>query len=254
MVFGKSGLWRGLSFVLERALLLVHTADDNAHRDPEVVLLLLAEKGEPGPGLQVVGLEPQCETWTDFVIEAATGHQRPAGADFRFSNTFRGSLAADTLMSVHKLAKWGPIFILAAGKIVAPKKVLLPRRRIECGSRRTKLTASRKWRRHGCRNLGSSEVLTAIDHKPQPTGRVQAKRSIPTRQPRPVSGVKKTGFGVRTAGKQFEARILDRRCGAGGSSWSWKPDGHGGGGWGRGLIGRGSWGWGLRWGLCPRNS
>src|SRR5258708_39278107 len=142
MVFGKSGLWRGLSFVLERALLLVHTADDNAHRDPEVVLLLLAEKGEPGPGLQVVGLEPQCETWTDFVIEAATGHQRPAGADFRFSNTFRGSLAADTLMSVHKLAKWGPIFILAAGKIRRRKNMCPLRPRLERRTRRTKTPPS----------------------------------------------------------------------------------------------------------------
>src|SRR5258708_12309949 len=147
MVFGKSGLWRGLSFVLERALLLVHTADDNAHRDPEVVLLLLAEKGEPGAGLQVVGLEPQCETRTDFVVEAATSHQRPAGTDFRFSNAFSGSLAAHTLMSEHKLAKRSPAFILAAGKLRAAKNVLLPRRRIEFGARRTKHTPNPKIRR-----------------------------------------------------------------------------------------------------------
>src|SRR5260221_2802015 len=148
MVFGKSGLWRGLSFVLERALLLVHTADDNAKRDPAVVLLLLAEKGEPGAGLQVVGLEPQCETRTDFVVEAATSHQRPAGTDFRFSNAFSGSFAADTLMSEHKLAKRSPAFILAAGKMRAQKKVLLPRRRLESGSPKTKPTASPKMRRH----------------------------------------------------------------------------------------------------------
>src|SRR5260221_10072715 len=146
MVFGKSGLWRGLSFVLERALLLVHTADDNAHRDPEVVLLLLAEKGEPGAGLQVVGLEPQCETRTDFVVEAATSHQRPAGTDFRFSNAFSGSFAADTLMSEHKLAKRSPAFILAAGKIRARKNIVLPRRRHEYDSPKTKITANRQRR------------------------------------------------------------------------------------------------------------
>src|SRR5258708_39242743 len=116
MVFGKSGLWRGLSFVLERALLLMHTADDNAHRDPEVVLLLLAEKGEPGAGLQVVGLEPECETRTDFVVEAATSHQRRAGTDFRFSNAVSGSVAADTLMSEPQVAKPSPAVRLAAGQ------------------------------------------------------------------------------------------------------------------------------------------
>src|SRR5258708_29472394 len=159
MVFGKSGLWRGLSFVLERALLLVHTADDNAHRDPEVVLLLLAEKGEPGAGLQVVGLEPQCETRTDFVVEAATSHQRPAGTDFRFGNAFSGSFAADTLMSEHKLAKRSPAFILAAGKMRAQKKVLLPRPRIECGSPKTKTTPRPKRRRPTRPRFGGFEAF-----------------------------------------------------------------------------------------------
>src|SRR5258708_39065442 len=143
-------------------------------------------------------------------------------------------------MSEHKLAKRSPAFILAAGKLRAEKNGVLPRRRIECGSRRTKLTASRKWRRHSGRDLGGSEVLAAFHHKPQPTGRVQAQRSIPTRQARPVSGVKKTGFGVRTTGKQFETRILDRRRGNGGSEWRLELERLWGGGVGRGR--RRGWG------------
>src|SRR5208282_2959996 len=53
-----SGLRFGLSFVLKRAPLLVHIAENNAHREPEVVLLLLAGNRKSGSGLQVIGLEP----------------------------------------------------------------------------------------------------------------------------------------------------------------------------------------------------
>src|ERR1700675_4845597 len=249
----SGGLGFGLSLVLQRSLPLVHAPDDDAHRKAEVVLIFLAEKGKRGAGPQVVGLEPQCEARIDFEVEAATSHQRPTGTDFRFGNAFGGSLAADTLMSVQELAKRRPAFILATGKLRAEKNVVLPRRRVECDTRGTKLAAIRKWRRHGCRDLGGSKVLAALHDEPQPTGRVQGQGSIPTRQPRPVPGVEKAGFGVRTAGKELEARELDRARGIGGSSWSWNRNCLGGGRWGRSLICGGSWSRGLRWSLCPRN-
>src|SRR6266404_2129759 len=177
----QTGLRFGLSFFLERALLFVHTADDNSHREAEVVLRFLAEKRERGAGPQIVGLEAQCEARIDLEVEAAPSHKRPAGTDFRFRNAFSGSLAADTLMSVQELAKRGPMFILATGELRAEKNVVFSRRRVECDTRGAKLPASGKWRRYSCRDLCGAEVLAAFHYEPQPTGRVQAKGSVPTR-------------------------------------------------------------------------
>src|ERR1700675_4246284 len=100
-------------------------------------------------------------------------------------------------MSEHELAKWRPAFIFAAGKLRAEKKVVLSRRHVERAGWGTAEGLARwKWRRHGSRDLWGSEVFAAIHYEPQPTGRVQTQGSFPTGQPRPVSGVKKTGFGV----------------------------------------------------------
>src|ERR1700674_1768617 len=105
-------------------------------------------------------------------------------------------------MSEHELAKRRPAFILAAGKLRAKKNVVLSSRHVErAGWGVAESLARWKWRGHGSRGLGSSKVLPSIHYEPQPTGRVQTQGSVPPRQPSPVSGVKKTGFGVRTAGK-----------------------------------------------------
>src|ERR1017187_9164261 len=131
-----SALRFGPSFVLERALLLVHIAENKAHREPEVVLLLFAETRKRGAGLQVIGLESHCETPTDLAVEAGARHYRPASADFRDERSrLRGRHAACALVPVQQFGKRRPASILAAEQLHAEKKVVLSRRPFEGGIR-----------------------------------------------------------------------------------------------------------------------
>src|SRR5208282_2402974 len=133
---------------LKRALLPVHMADDNAHREPEVVLFLFGFTRKRGAGLQVIGLQPHRETLIDFAVEPPAGHQRPARADFGYQGTssHRSRHAARALMPVQEFAKRRPAFVLAAGKLKAKKKVVLARRHIERGRRR-RLVELTAWKR-----------------------------------------------------------------------------------------------------------